>query len=73
MNSDVFNVEQYATVTFEPKSSQGTIAPSGDSTIQLTAIFTLHGTPHDLTDPIQLHFDGANLTAKTHFAVPYVK
>ena len=73
MNSDVLNVEQYATVTFEPKSYQGTVAPSGDSTIQLTGIFTLHGTPHDLTVPMQLHFDGANLTAKTHFTVPYVK
>lgn len=73
MNSDVLNVAQYATVTFEAKSFQGTIAPAGDSTIQVTGVFTLHGTPHDLTVPMLLHFDGASLTAKTHFSVPYVK
>jgi len=44
-----------------------------DSTIQVTGIFTLHGTPHDLTVPMQIHIDGAALTAKTHFQVPYVQ
>jgi len=51
-------------VTFAPSSYQGTIATSGDSTIQVSGIFTLHGTPHDLTVPMQVHIDGANLTAK---------
>ena len=33
----------------------------------------LHGTPHDLTVPMQIHIDGTTLTAKTHFTIPYVK
>jgi polyisoprenoid-binding protein YceI len=73
MNSDVLDTEHFAEVTFAPSSYQGTIAPSGDSTIQVSGTFTLHGTPHDLTVPMQLHIDGANLTAKGHFTVPYVK
>ena len=36
-------------------------------------VFTLHGTAHDLTVPMQIHIDGTNLTAKGHFTVPYVK
>ena len=73
MNSDVLDVAHYSEVTFAPKSYQGTIATSGESTIQVTGTFTLHGTPHDLTVPMQIHLDGTNLTAKTHFTVPYVQ
>ena len=39
MNKDILEVEQHATVSFEPKSYAGAIAPSGDSTIQATGIF----------------------------------
>lgn len=73
MHSDVLDVEHYADVTFEPKSYQGTIAPSGDSSIQVSGTFTLHGTPHDITVPMQVHIDGTNVTAKGSFIVPYVK
>ena len=73
MNSDVLDVAHFAEVTFAPTSYQGTIATSGDSTIQVTGTFTLHGTPHDLTAPMQIHIDGRSLTAKTHFVLPYVQ
>jgi polyisoprenoid-binding protein YceI len=73
MNSDVLDVAHYSEVTFAPKSYQGTISPTGDSNIQVTGAFTLHGTPHDITVLMQLHIDGSSLTAKTHFAVPYVQ
>lgn len=73
MNADVLDTDHFAKVTFVPSSYQGTIAPSGDSTIQVTGIFTLHGTAHDLTLPMQIHIDGTSLSAKGHFTVPYVK
>jgi len=73
MNKDILEVEQHATVTFEPKSCAGTIAPSGDSTIQVTGIFTLLGTPHEITIPILVHLDGTTAAAKAHFVVPYVQ
>ena len=73
MDSEVLDVEHYAEITFAPKSYQGTIAATGDSTIQVTGVFTLHGTPHDLTVPMQIHIDGTALTAKGKFSVPYVK
>ena len=73
MHSDVLDVVHYADVTFDPKSYQGTIAPSGDSKIQVSGVFTLHGTPHDITVPMQVHIDGTNVTAKGSFVVPYVQ
>jgi len=73
MHNQVLDVEHYADITFQPQSYQGTIAPAGDSTIQVSGIFTLHGTPHDITVPMQVHIDGANVTTKGSFIVPYVQ
>ena len=73
MNKDILKVEQYANVSFEPKSYAGVIAPSGDSTIQVTGIFTLLGTPHEITIPILVHLEGTTTTAKAHFVVPYIQ
>jgi polyisoprenoid-binding protein YceI len=73
MNKEILRVEQYATVSFEPKSYAGVIAPSGDSTIQVTGIFTLLGTPHEITIPMLVHLEGTTATAKAHFTVPYIQ
>jgi polyisoprenoid-binding protein YceI len=73
MNKDILEVEQHATVSFEPKSYAGTIAPTGDSTIQVTGIFTLLGTPHEITIPILVHLESTTAAAKAHFVVPYVQ
>lgn len=72
MNKDILKVDQYTTVSFAPNTYTGTIAPSGDSTIQVSGVFTLLGNGHDLTIPIEVHIDGSKATAKAHFIVPYV-
>ena len=73
MNNDILKVDQYTTVSFAPKTYTGTIAPTGDSRIQVSGVFTLLGTPHDLTIPMQIHVEPSKATAKTQFVVPYVQ
>ena len=73
MNKDILKVEQYTTVSFAPETYTGTVAPSGESTIQVSGVFTLLGTPHDLTIPMQIHIDGSKAIARAHFVVPYVQ
>jgi polyisoprenoid-binding protein YceI len=73
MNKDILKVEQYATVSFEPKTYTGDLALSGDSNLQVTGIFTLLGTPHQITIPVVVHLEGTTATAKAHFVVPYVQ
>jgi polyisoprenoid-binding protein YceI len=72
MNKDILLVDKYRTVSFEPKSYTGDLKSTGDSTLQVTGIFTLLGTPHELTIPMVVHLDGANALTKAHFIVPYV-
>jgi hypothetical protein len=73
MNKDILKVDQYTTVSFAPKTYTGTIAPSGYSTIQVSGVFTLLGTVHDLTIPMQIHIDASKATARAQFVVPYVQ
>ena len=73
MNKDILKVDQFAAVSFEPKTYTGTIAASGDSTIRVSGVFTLLGNPHDLTIPMQIHLDGSKATARAQFVVPYVQ
>ncbi len=73
MDKDILKVAQYADVSFEPKSYTGTIAPMGDSSLQVSGVFTLLGTPHAITIPMLVHLDGGSATAKAHFVVPYVQ
>jgi hypothetical protein len=72
MYKNILLVDSYRTVSFEPKSYTGAIAPAGDSTIQVTGIFTILGTPHEITIPMLVHLDGASASTKAHFIVPYV-
>ncbi len=73
MNKDILKVDQFATVSFAPKRYNGIIGASGDSTIQVSGLFTLLATAHDLTIPMQIHVDGTKATVKAQFVVPYVR
>jgi polyisoprenoid-binding protein YceI len=73
MTGEVLEASHFSDVTFAPQSYTGTLAATGDSTIQVTGVFTLHGAPHDLTTPMQVQIEGSACTAKTQFLVPYVK
>jgi polyisoprenoid-binding protein YceI len=73
MYREILRVEQHATVSFEPKSYAGTIAPSGDSTIRVTGIFTLLGTPHEITIPVVVHLEATTAAAKAHLSIPFIQ
>jgi hypothetical protein len=72
MNKDILKVTQFADVSFAPKTYTGSLATSGDSIIQVSGVFTLLGTPHDLSILMQIHIDGSQATAKGQFVIPYV-
>lgn len=73
METSILDAPQFTVVSFSPQSMAGRIAPNGDSTIEVSGIIILHGSPHSLSVPMQLHIEGSRCTAKTHFIIPYVK
>jgi polyisoprenoid-binding protein YceI len=72
MSKDVLDASHFAEVTFAPKTYTGDLTATGDSKIQVTGIFTLHGTPHEITVPVEVHIDRTSCVVKTKFPVPYV-
>jgi polyisoprenoid-binding protein YceI len=73
MNKDILEVDQFASVSFVPKTYTGTIATSGDSTIQVSGLFTLLGKSHTITVPMLLHIEGSKVSAKGQLNIPYVQ
>src|SRR5215469_11219124 len=43
MHEKVLEADRFSDVTFQPQSYTGTLAAAGDSTIQVSGVFTLHG------------------------------
>ena len=73
MTKEILDAPHFAEASFVPHSYQGILAPTGDSTIQVTGTFTLHGMPHELTVPMEVHMDGTRCAVKAHFKIPYVQ
>ncbi len=72
MHKEVLESEQYPESTFTPQQIKGTLSPQGDSQVQVSGIFNLHGAEHPLTLVMQVHLAGDQLTADTSFTIPYV-
>jgi polyisoprenoid-binding protein YceI len=73
MTGDILEAPRFAVASFRPEHMIGAVAASGDSTVQVSGVFTVHGSPHPLTVPMALHIQDGRCTAKTHFVVPYVQ
>ena len=72
MHKDILESTQYPEITFAPEKVQGEVPPQGDFKVQVLGIFTMHGASHPLTLVVQAHLAGEQLTAETHFTIPYV-
>ncbi len=73
MTEEELKARSFRTVTFSPKYYTGVLAASGHSTITVEGVFTLLGTPHEISVPMQIQRDGTRCVATGTFIVPYVK
>ena len=74
MHRTVLESEKYPEIIFTPDHVDGQI-PSENGNFQLSVhgIFLLHGQSHDMTLPVQAVRTRDELTATTHFVIPYVE
>jgi polyisoprenoid-binding protein YceI len=73
VHKDILESRKYPEATFTPVRLYGRVEAQGESPVQLNGIFKLHGSEHELTLATTLHVDGHQLTASTHFVIPYVE
>jgi len=73
MHQSVLESQRYPEIVFTPDRVEGAVAPQGASQVQVHGSFRIHGAAHDIAFPIQIQVAGGQLTATTHFTIPYVK
>ncbi len=72
MHREVLESRKYPVATFIPQQVVGRLEPQGESPIQLSGLFKLHGRDHDLNLATMVSRTGEQLTASVHFVIPYV-
>jgi len=70
--ADVLETRKYPEAAFIPTRIDGRLEADGESLLQLSGTFRLHGIEHDLMVETTLTRNGDQLTATTQFQVPYV-
>jgi polyisoprenoid-binding protein YceI len=73
MNKSILESPKFTTVIFIPGHVEGTVAPQGTSKVQVHGTMKLHGADHELTLPVEVQMNGGQVTALSHFVIPYVK
>jgi polyisoprenoid-binding protein YceI len=73
MNKNVLESERYPDIIFRPDRVQGTVAPQGESQVQVHGTFEIHGGQHELTVPVHVEMSSREANATMTFAVPYAK
>jgi polyisoprenoid-binding protein YceI len=72
MSESELLAQKYPHIVFEPDHFTGALAASGKSSIMVSGIFTLLGTGHPITVPMQVEATGDHYMATGSFTVPYV-
>jgi len=73
MHKDILESAKFPEIIFRPDRVEGIVSASGNSTVQVHGIFSIHGAEHELTMPVRVQVFPDHWTADTHFNIPYVK
>ncbi len=73
MHKEILESAQFPEATFTPDRVEGHPAATGDSSVRVHGTLTIHGAPHKLTLPVEIHATAGHAIADTHFTVPYVE
>lgn len=73
MHQDVLESPKFPEVIFTPNRVQGTVAREGNSKVQVSGVFRLHGQDHDLTLNISVTpGSGGRMQLTTDFSIPFI-
>jgi len=73
MHKDVLESDRFPEIAFHLDHAEGTLATSGDSTLEVHGQFLIHGAEHEITIPVQMNVQGGTWTAQAAFTIPYEK
>lgn len=71
MNKEVLESSKYPEITFLPQKFTGRVNSEGASQVAVSGVFRIHGADHPMTLIMPVRITGSELTATTHFEIPY--
>lgn len=72
MHEDVLETAKYPDIRFTPQRAKGTFNPTGESDLELSGTFDLHGSRHDIIVPVHVKAEGDRLSVTARLTIPYV-
>lgn len=72
MHKNILESTRYPEIVFSPDRVDGVIAQDGEAQVAVHGMFRIHGTEHEMTLPFKVHMSGGQISATTHFTIPYV-
>jgi len=72
IQGEVLDTRKYPEAAFIPAQIDGRLEAEGESALQLSGMFKLHAIEHDFMVAITVTRNSDQLTATTHFLIPYV-
>jgi len=73
MHREILESAKFPEIVFAPRQFTGTVAAAGNSNLQVSGQFRLHGHDHDFTVPVSVMSESGQLTVACHLTIPYVQ
>lgn len=73
MHKDILESQRFPEAVFTPDRIEGRLAAEGSSEVDIHGVFRIHGADHEMKLHAQVLRKGDEITAVSHFTVPYVK
>jgi polyisoprenoid-binding protein YceI len=72
MRQSILEAPKYPAIVFRPDHVDGSIPAQGKAKLQVHGAFELHGKAHEMTMPVEVDVQPAQVAATAHFDVPYI-
>lgn len=74
MHNEILESDKYPEIVFVPSHVRGAVPAQGNAKVEVAGVLRLHGQEHPTTLVMSVEHAGErDLSATTHFALPYVK
>lgn len=73
MHKNILESNRYPDIIFRPDRIVGNVAAEGASHTGVHGLFTIHGSAHEITLPVDIKASGGRMEIDTRFPVPYVQ
>jgi polyisoprenoid-binding protein YceI len=73
MHKDVLESARFGEVAFRPDRIEGQVPAAGAAKVQMHGTFTLHGSEHELTVPIEAELTPEHWKGSAKFRIPYIE